>query len=87
MELRQQRRWQVLSLAIGLAVISTAFVAWMGPRSSDPLSRIAVPPDIYPKVGDEAPDFTLTTSNGTGRVTLSSFRQRRPVVLTFGSHS
>jgi hypothetical protein len=39
--------------------------------------------------GAEAPDFTLARhGNGApGRVTLSSYRRRRPVVLVFGSYT
>lgn len=36
-------------------------------------------------VGDPAPDFTLSDPSGKGRVTLSDFRGKRPVVLIFGS--
>lgn len=40
------------------------------------------------KVGQLSPDFTLPTLDGTGTVTLSSFRRRRkPVVLVFGSYT
>jgi len=39
------------------------------------------------KVGDEAPDFTLQTYERNDRVTLSSFRGGRPVVLIFGSYT
>ena len=38
-----------------------------------------------PRVGDLAPDFTLTDSSGTGSVTLSDFRGEKSVVLVFGS--
>lgn len=38
-----------------------------------------------PEVGALAPDFTLRTHDGGGTVTLSAFRGKRPVVLTFGS--
>lgn len=38
-----------------------------------------------PKVGETAPDFTLSTQDGKSTVTLSDFRDRRPVVLVFGS--
>ncbi len=34
------------------------------------------------KVGDTAPDFTLPSTEG-GKVTLSSFRGKSPVVLAF----
>ena len=39
------------------------------------------------KEGDEAPDFTLKTYDGKGRVTLSSYRGERPAVLVFGSYT
>ena len=38
-------------------------------------------------VGAVAPDFTLRRQGQSGRVTLSSFRAQRPVVLVFGSYS
>jgi peroxiredoxin len=38
-----------------------------------------------PKAGDEAPDFTLNDSSGHLEVTLSQFRDKRPVALVFGS--
>jgi hypothetical protein len=38
-----------------------------------------------PAVGGPAPDFTLPTADGLGKVTLSSFRGKAPVVLIFGS--
>jgi peroxiredoxin len=38
-----------------------------------------------PKVGDLAPDFTLTDASGTQTVTLSDFRGKKPVALVFGS--
>lgn len=37
--------------------------------------------------GDEAPDFTLSTLDHSSRVTLSSHRGERPVVLVFGSYT
>lgn len=38
-----------------------------------------------PRKGDEAPDFTLETCDGTGSVTLSQLDPNQPVVLVFGS--
>jgi hypothetical protein len=38
-------------------------------------------------VGDLAPDFDLPLHDGSGRVRLSEFRDRRPVVLIFGSYT
>lgn len=37
--------------------------------------------------GDPAPDFTLSTADRKGAVTLSSHRGQRPVVLVFGSYT
>jgi hypothetical protein len=37
--------------------------------------------------GQEAPDFTLSTFDHSSRVTLSSHRGQRPVVLVFGSYT
>ena len=37
--------------------------------------------------GQLAPDFTLSTSDRKGSVTLSSHRGKQPVVLIFGSYT
>jgi hypothetical protein len=39
------------------------------------------------KVGDMAPDFALKTADSSAEVSLSSFRERQPVALVFGSHT
>jgi len=39
------------------------------------------------KPGDPAPDFSLTTFDKTAHVQLSSFRDKQPVVLVFGSYT
>lgn len=38
-------------------------------------------------VGDTAPDFALPMLDHSGSVRLSSFREKRPVVLVFGSYT
>lgn len=38
-----------------------------------------------PAVGEEAPDFTLETRDGSESIRLSKFEGDRPVVLIFGS--
>jgi hypothetical protein len=38
-------------------------------------------------VGEPAPDFNLRTADKRGRVSLSSFRGQKPVVLVFGSYT
>ncbi len=40
-----------------------------------------------PKPGELAPDFELQDPNGQVRVRLSDFRDKRPVVLVFGSYT
>jgi hypothetical protein len=37
--------------------------------------------------GDAAPDFTLKSLDGSSPVRLSSFRDKNPVVLIFGSYT
>jgi hypothetical protein len=39
------------------------------------------------KVGDRAPDFDLKVMHKEARVALSSFWNRRPVALVFGSYT
>jgi peroxiredoxin len=39
------------------------------------------------RVGDHAPDFTLSPSDGGLPITLSAFRGQRPVALVFGSYT
>jgi len=39
------------------------------------------------KVGDTAPDFNLKRLHGKGRVKLSDFKGKKPVVLIFGSYT
>ncbi|MBW1898551.1 MAG: hypothetical protein JRI61_05765 [Deltaproteobacteria bacterium] len=38
-----------------------------------------------PKIGELAPDFELFDTEGRNRVTLSEFRDKKPVGLIFGS--
>ena len=39
------------------------------------------------KVGDVAPDFDLKVMHKESHVVLSSFRNKRPVALVFGSYT
>jgi hypothetical protein len=46
------------------------------------------PPDRAPKVGSEAPNFKLKTLGAPDtEVELSSFKDKKPVVLIFGSYT
>lgn len=43
--------------------------------------------DNAPKVGAEAPDFTLKSLDGESEFHLADFRDTKPVVLFFGSYT
>jgi hypothetical protein len=47
--------------------------------------KVARSGDLQP--GDVAPDFNLLSKEGSGRVRLTSFQGKRPVVLVFGSYT
>jgi hypothetical protein len=67
------------ALLLVLAIV-IPITDWLGPRKrpEDPFLR------AKPPVGDDAPDFTLHTPDGQ-EFRLSAWRNRRPVVLEFGS--
>lgn len=62
---------RTLSFALAGAFLSVSLFA-----------QVVQPPHTTLKVGDEAPDFTLTATTG-GRVKLSDFRGKSNVVLAF----
>lgn len=39
------------------------------------------------KAGEAAPEFTLITKDGEGRISLADFKGKKPVVLIFGSYT
>ncbi len=43
--------------------------------------------DNAPKTGDAAPSFKLSTLDGEDETDLESFRDKKPVVLFFGSYT
>ena len=51
------------------------------------LDAILLRDETGPKVGEEAPDFSLKRLGSEERVRLSDFRGRRPVALAFGSYT
>jgi len=69
-----------------IAILALSVFALVLPRSGSQLQAQADkkegPPEPAIKVGDMAPDFTLTDQNGN-KVTLSSFRGKKNVALAF----
>ncbi len=43
--------------------------------------------DNAPKVGDMAPTFKLKSLDGTEETDLEQFREKKPIVLFFGSYT
>ena len=63
--------------------MKTLSVALLGALAAVQLFGQAVEPKLTNlRVGDEAPDFTLTSTEGQ-KVTLSDFRGKNTVVLAF----
>ena len=51
------------------------------------LEAILTRDEAGPRVGEQAPDFSLKRLGSEERVRLSEFRGRRPVALAFGSYT
>jgi len=63
-----------------------AFIGSMRPEQRAAMMQFIAQRETHaPAVGDEAPDFELPRLGSTERVRLSSFRNRKPVALIFGS--
>jgi cytochrome oxidase Cu insertion factor (SCO1/SenC/PrrC family) len=69
-------RWVLLSVVVGLVCGSAALGAAKDRPDEGKL-----------KVGDAAPDFELKQLEGEGTVKLSGFKDKKPVVLIFGSYT
>lgn len=68
-----------------VAVASGLSAARAQERPDRPANEWNTMDDRAPKKGDVAPDFTLKSIDGKSEVTLSDFRDKKPVVLIFGS--
>ena len=66
--------------AIGLIWLSVLGLSQPGRALAQ--EKKDAPPPLALKVGDEAPDFTLTDDTGA-KVTLSSFKGKKNVALAF----
>lgn len=81
-------RW---TIAGGLLLICVTILLAAQPKPkpgevNTPPARGERPPERL-KVGDAAPDFTLADPAGKKEMKLSSFQNKKPVVLIFGSHT
>lgn len=78
----------ILWLTSGMSSISNG----QGKKTGNP-GEINTPPAFGERkitklrVGDAAPNFTLPVLNKTQEVTLASFKNKKPVVLIFGSYT
>ena len=73
-----------LSIAI-LCTLSTGVMAQQG-RPGQQRQRPGRTADLL-SVGDDAPDFTLSSPDGETDTTLSDFEGNKPVALIFGSYT
>jgi hypothetical protein len=77
-------------MLLGVVVIGAALVLAGDSTRAQPGERFTPPakgerrPDKL-KVGDPAPDFSLSAPTGGNEVVLSGFKNKKPVVLVFGS--
>ncbi len=75
----------IVSMLAGLLVVGLMGIMMLSPKQAKPVSvGAALPANIASlpegvNVGNRAPDFTLDRVDGTGQITLSSYRGRKPV--------
>ena len=77
-----------VALAVAGAIGVVAWLGacqWQAGWSALAVPVRVIPPHPAPHVGQAAPDFDLSSADGTRRVRLSSFRGQRPVALVFAS--
>ena len=68
------------AIALGTAFLIVAAAPGQNPGKDRPLEGKL-------KVGDPAPDFKLRTMVGKNEAQLSTSRDKKPVVLVFGSYT
>lgn len=59
----------------------------LSPQQIEAVKATVARDETGPKVGEQPPDFSLRALGSHGRVTLSEFRDQRPVALVFGSYT
>ena len=57
------------------------------PKLREAMAAVVARDEMGPHVGDGPPDFSLKLTGSEERVQLSSFKDRRPVALIFGSYT
>lgn len=75
------KRIALAVLLIGLLVCSALATQTLATQTAAPTQQ-PVPPKTHLKVGQEAPDFALTDTQGK-EVKLSDFKDKKNVVLAF----
>lgn len=77
----------VLSLIFVAAIVTDAYAEHPRSRKGRGNRMEQRGEDNAPKVGDEAPTFTLKSHDGESETSLASFKGEKPVVLFFGSYT
>jgi hypothetical protein len=81
-----RRAKKVLMAIAGLAALAiTAALVVIGPRNVYGMLRYDTRREGALRVGDVAPDVTLTSLDGKTPVQLASYVGEKPLVLVFGS--
>jgi hypothetical protein len=84
------RPWKKVLLGVlAVVVAGAAFVVWkIGPRNVYGLARYGTQrSEGALQVGQAAPDVTLVSLDGRGRIRLADSIGSKPLVLVFGSYT
>ncbi len=101
--MRKLFKWAILLAAVYVVLTAGLFVSMLQPPATFGRVMARLPTVAYAvfpfrlmwlvarngtlHIGDVAPEFSLKTPDGSGQVSLSSFKGHQAVVLIFGSHT
>ena len=82
-----KRKRTMLFAASLAALVAGAALAQETGETRGEQTKQQRPRPAAPKIGEEAPLFTLASLDGKKETDLKSFRGQRPVILFFGSYT